>query len=121
MSSIQLYFLIGLFCSLQSCGFKPATDFDQNQSSDDSDANDIAEDPLYCRLYGKETAFTACLVDADPREQTSLKALLRANDQMGTWSSLYFHTEQFEDRYDFSDSEIECLENVLCDQSANGS
>lgn len=105
-----------LIITQSACGFIKTSDglvnSDPNSSAPDDGATGGA---LSCRLYGKETAYQECVTNIDPREQTSLKALLRANDQAGSWSSLYFHTNQFKARYALSDEQIGCLESVLCD------
>ena len=114
-------FLVTLF-ALSSCGFKPPSYFDSVESCTTDNCGSGEEDssPSLCKLYGKEAAFLNCLKSVDSRQQKSLKAILRSKDQNGDWSSDYFYSDDFSSRYRFSDTEVQCLESVLCDQSSNG-
>ncbi len=108
--------------ALNACGFRPPSNFDSSESCTTNDCGNGEEDssPSLCKLYGKEGAFLNCLGGVDSRQQKSLKAILRSKDQTGDWSSDYFYSDDFSSRYRFSDTEVQCLESVLCDQSSNG-
>ena len=121
MNSIKMFIsLLSFSFAVSACGFRPPSYFESDNSTSDTSGSDWSDTPALCKLYGKEPAFFTCIKDADTREQNSLKSVLRAKDASGDWSNSYFYSSDFTSRYNLSESDVGCLESVLCDQSANG-